>query len=104
MGHQTWLLPLPAKISLSPVNTVLGQVAMPEGLAHKDEFFGNSQIYTHDIQVPVTLKSTAPNASIKVSYQGCAAAGFCYPPKLGLFPCLRSRLTVSRYLLPQRQP
>lgn len=74
------------KISLSPVNTVLGQVAMPEGLAHKDEFFGNSQIYTHDIQVPVTLKSTAPNASIKVSYQGCAAAGFCYPPETRIVP------------------
>ena len=74
------------KIAVAPDNVSLGPITMPVGKDHQDEFFGKSQIYTKDIQVPVILKNAGPNASVKVSYQGCAAAGFCYPPETRVVP------------------
>lgn len=74
------------KIAVAPDNVSLGPITMPVGKDHQDEFFGKSQIYTKDIQVPVMLKNAGPNASVKVSYQGCAAAGFCYPPETRVVP------------------
>ncbi|WP_029686519.1 protein-disulfide reductase DsbD [Tatumella saanichensis] len=74
------------KIAVTPDNVALGPITMPVGKDHQDEFFGKSQIYTTDIQIPVTLKNAGPNASVKVSYQGCAAAGFCYPPETRVVP------------------
>lgn len=74
------------KIAVTPDNVSLGPITMPVGKDHQDEFFGKSQIYTKDIQVPVMLKNAGPNASVKVSYQGCAAAGFCYPPETRVVP------------------
>ncbi len=74
------------QISITGNNTVIAGIALPPGQPHEDEFFGKSQIFTQNLQVPVTLKSTAPGATLKISYQGCAAAGFCYPPETREIP------------------
>ncbi|AXI62616.1 thiol:disulfide interchange protein [Pseudomonas kribbensis] len=51
---------------------------LPEGESHSDEYFGEQQVYRQglELKIPATAKG-----QIKVSYQGCADAGLCYPPQ-----------------------
>ena len=61
----------------------LGTVELPKGEVKQDEFFGRMEIYKHDFQARVPLSgraSTAGLVTLKVTYQGCASAGICYPP------------------------
>ena len=82
------------QFSITGTNAVVAGVAMPSGQPHEDEFFGKSQIFPQDVQIPVTLKSARPGATLKVSYQGCAAAGFCYPPETREIPL--SQVSTAR--------
>ncbi len=55
----------------------------PKGESHKDEFFGEQEIYRGQVAVPVkvTFSSQRPaNLPIELKLQGCADAGLCYPP------------------------
>jgi len=62
-------------------DTQLGAVTLPDGLPHEDEFFGPQQIYRDDLTAGVALGS-AGAASLRITYQGCADAGLCYPPQV----------------------
>lgn len=61
----------------------LGALEMPAGEFKTDEYFGRQEIYHHElvVGVPVARASAAELAvPLKVTYQGCAHAGLCYPP------------------------
>jgi thioredoxin:protein disulfide reductase len=61
----------------------LGALEMPAGEFKTDEYFGKQEIYHHElvVGVPVARASAAGLAvPLKVTYQGCAHAGLCYPP------------------------
>lgn len=58
--------------------TAENQPALPQGEAHSDEFFGEQPVYRQGVEVKIPA---AASGSIKVSYQGCADAGLCYPPQ-----------------------
>jgi thioredoxin:protein disulfide reductase len=57
----------------------LGQPEFPPGLAHKDEFFGESVIYRKEVRIRVPAEA-ARAFDLKVTSQGCADAGVCYVP------------------------
>ncbi|UBH28868.1 protein-disulfide reductase DsbD [Aeromonas enteropelogenes] len=52
---------------------------LPEGTEHEDDFFGKTRVYYQKVEIPVTLTEAGPQASLKISYQGCTV-GLCYPP------------------------
>ena len=52
--------------------------ALPQGEEHNDEFFGASQVYRNQVDV---LIPAGASGQVKVSWQGCADAGLCYPPQ-----------------------
>jgi thiol:disulfide interchange protein DsbD len=54
---------------------------MLDGEPYNDEFFGSVNIYTHPLSIKVPLESVSEGAKLIVQYQGCAKAGFCYPPE-----------------------
>jgi len=62
----------------------LGTLEMPTGETKTDEYFGKQEIYHHQLiaGVPVARASggTQFQLPLKVTYQGCATAGLCYPP------------------------
>jgi thiol:disulfide interchange protein DsbD len=69
---------------------VLGLPELPPGTIKTDPFLGRQEIYTQQVEarVPYTRSDYGAHPlQIKVTYQGCAAGGLCYPPitKL-LFP------------------
>ena len=60
----------------------VGELALPEGKPKTDEFFGEIQAYYQqaEVIVPVSRAAGTGAFSLKVTYQGCADAGLCYPP------------------------
>ena len=72
------------KFELKNANGItLGTPVMPEGKKKFDEAFGDMVVYYHDVDIDVPMVRSNPNASdviLVVKYQGCADAGFCYPP------------------------
>lgn len=74
------------QIHITPQNATIAPLTLPAGQPHEDEFFGKSEIYPEDLTLPVTLQQAASGASLSVTYQGCAAAGFCYPPETRTVP------------------
>ncbi|PKH89498.1 protein-disulfide reductase DsbD [Colwellia sp. Bg11-28] len=61
-------------------NTQFTSVLLPDGIDHEDEFFGVQKIFTENLAFTVNLENVSNDASIKITYQGCAEKGLCYPP------------------------
>jgi thiol:disulfide interchange protein DsbD len=74
------------QIKLVPQQATLGSFELPAGLSHKDEFFGEVSIFKQQLNLPIPLQQATSGASLSVTYQGCAEAGFCYPPETRVIP------------------
>lgn len=64
----------------------LAPFEIPPGTWHEDEFYGKTEIFTDNLRLPLTVYRAGKDATLSVTYQGCAAAGFCYPPETRLIP------------------
>ncbi len=77
--------------------TQLGEPNPPQGEIKYDPFMQQDlEIYPQTIQVaiPITTKEEFPE--LRVSFQGCANAGLCYPPtSINLIPLTQSTLTPN---------
>jgi thiol:disulfide interchange protein DsbD len=68
-----------------------GPASIPEGEIKHDEFFGDVQVFHHEIEARLPLQrasGAATEVSVQLGYQGCAEAGICYPP-------IKKQLTLS---------
>lgn len=74
------------QVSITPANAKIGEPQLPAGEWHEDEFYGKSEIYRHQLVVPVSVNQAGKGATLTVTYQGCADAGFCYPPETKIVP------------------
>jgi thiol:disulfide interchange protein DsbD len=62
---------------------ILGRLQLPPGIMKTDPFLGRQEIYTQQIEarVPFTRADFGAHPlQIRVTYQGCAEGGLCYPP------------------------
>lgn len=67
----------------------LGNPELPPGKKKFDEAFGDIEAYYDHVVVKIPYTRTAQdviNLEIETKYQGCADAGFCYPPITKLIP------------------
>jgi thiol:disulfide interchange protein DsbD len=73
----------------SPDLTV-GEPQFPAGTMKTDPYLGTQEIFTQRVQAQVPFQRQDAGAhpvQIKLTYQGCAEAGLCYPPIVKvLFP------------------
>ena len=56
---------------------------LPRGKEKHDENFGLMEVFYHEIEARLPLQrdnSKATDINLQIKYQGCAEAGFCYPP------------------------
>ncbi|WP_064601663.1 protein-disulfide reductase DsbD [Photobacterium sp. J15] len=74
------------QLSVSSDNAKIGTPDIPAGQPYKDEFFGDINIYTEPLTVSVPLLEADNSSVLTVRYQGCAKAGFCYPPEIRQVP------------------
>ncbi|MFW5387405.1 protein-disulfide reductase DsbD [Yersinia sp. 2542 StPb PI] len=74
------------QIKIVPQHATLGEFTLPEGIAHHDEFYGEVAIFKQQLVLKIPISQAAEGASVSVTYQGCAEAGFCYPPEVRVVP------------------
>ncbi|WP_145574836.1 protein-disulfide reductase DsbD [Yersinia alsatica] len=74
------------QIKIVPQNASLGTFTLPEGIAHHDEFYGEVAIFKQQLTLKIPIMQAGEQASVSVTYQGCAEAGFCYPPETRVVP------------------
>ncbi len=58
----------------------VGTAQFPAGKHKTDEYFGDVEVYYGGLQVRLPLQAGSAGARVKITYQGCADAGLCYPP------------------------
>jgi len=61
----------------------LGEPSFPQGTIKTDPYLGTQEIFTQQVEATVPFRRLDAGAhpiQIKVTYQGCAEAGLCYPP------------------------
>lgn len=57
----------------------LGAPQLPPGLKHKDEFFGETEIYRKEVRLRLPAEGEG-RVELTVTSQGCADIGVCYVP------------------------
>lgn len=73
------------QFTFSAAGATIDEPALPAGEWHEDEFYGKSEIFRQRLTVPVTVKEADKEATHR-HRQGCADAGFCYPPETKVIP------------------
>ncbi|TLD45349.1 MAG: Thiol:disulfide interchange protein DsbD [Accumulibacter sp.] len=72
------------RFAADPATIRLGTPLLPPGKEKHDETFGRVEVYYDQvlIRLPVERNSSGPlPLTLRVSSQGCADAGICYPPQ-----------------------
>src|SRR5438270_9783029 len=71
------------KASSDAESAKLGELVLPTGETKVDDYFGKQEVYHHDIVGSISVAHANGGqlaVPLKVTYQGCATAGLCYPP------------------------
>jgi thioredoxin:protein disulfide reductase len=64
-----------------PAGARLGAPELPPGIQHKDEFFGETEIYRKQVRVRLPVQGAdGRTVKLAVTSQGCADVGVCYIP------------------------
>jgi thioredoxin:protein disulfide reductase len=71
------------EIKAESPDLVVAAPELPKGLLKTDPYLGTQEIYQQQVQATAAytrFDAGAHPLQIKVTYQGCAEAGLCYPP------------------------
>jgi thiol:disulfide interchange protein DsbD len=71
------------QIQAESPDLVVASANFPRGTTKTDPYLGTQQIFTQQIEATAAFTRSDYGAhpiQIKVTYQGCAEAGLCYPP------------------------
>ncbi|MEK7737092.1 MAG: protein-disulfide reductase DsbD domain-containing protein, partial [Pseudomonadota bacterium] len=70
------------RFELAPATARLGPPQFPPGKIKDDEFFGKTETYRKEVKIllPIEAPADLSSVTLKVSMQGCADLGICYPP------------------------
>lgn len=60
-------------------------LTIPDGLAKTDEFFGDVEVYYQFADVGLEVQGGDELVQLDITYQGCADAGLCHPPRTKTF-------------------
>lgn len=82
------------KFAFDVTNGAIGEINLPRGVDHEDEFFGKQEIYNSPLKFSVPISQIKNNAELTIRYQGCATKGLCFPPEIKTI-ALTSSLTTN---------
>ena len=68
------------KLKFEANGAVLGEIALPQGKPHTDEYFGEQEVYYSFVEMPVAIKQAAAGDTLNVTFMGCAEGKLCFPP------------------------
>jgi thiol:disulfide interchange protein DsbD len=71
-------------LSAATPGVTVGESIYPKGEIHKDEYFGEQEVFrgTFKVSAPLTGAKAGDTVALKLKWQGCADAGLCYPPSV----------------------
>src|SRR5262252_6642903 len=71
-------------LSAATPGVTVGESVYPKGEVHKDDYFGEQEVFRGNFKVTAPLTGAKPGDSValKLKWQGCADAGLCYPPSV----------------------
>ena len=68
-------------VVLKPANVMLGNPLYPAGAQLLKTPSGDFMVYAHSVILPLPIiQSDQKSLVLRVNYQGCSHAGYCYPP------------------------
>lgn len=72
-----------SQFKFSSNDFTVGYAALPAGEVINDPYIGNTEIYARSfsMQLPIEAVKKSSDAHLTITFQGCAKAGFCYPPE-----------------------
>jgi thiol:disulfide interchange protein DsbD len=73
----------------------LAAAEFPKGYTKQDEFFGEVEVFYHNLLLNIPFDGDGSPFELSVSYQGCADAGLCYPPQTRRFAVDPASLQVA---------
>ena len=74
----------------------------PEGVVREDEYFGISEVHYNFVDVILRLDGRTDSGVLKVTSQGCADAGLCYPPHREMFEVDFRNRTIAAAVSPRK--
>lgn len=77
------------KFKLGGVAVNFSHPTYPASISIEDEFFGQSDVYYHQLQLKIPLSDIDEDAIFRVQFMGCAEAGLCYPPETIEIPLIQ---------------
>lgn len=71
---------------------------IPQGEIKQDPYFGEVEVYHHQLKLPLQVDESAlpNNINFTIRYQGCAEKGLCYPPQTVPMSAEFAKVTSSR--------
>jgi thiol:disulfide interchange protein DsbD len=71
-------------LAAATAGVTVGESVYPKGEVHKDEYFGEQEVFRGKFKVsaPLTGAKAGDTVALKLKWQGCADAGLCYPPSV----------------------
>ncbi len=72
------------RFSVNDEAITLGEIELPEGEVHEDEFFGEQVVYRGSffVRIPYTITGEAPaSVALSMDSRGCLDSGYCYMPQ-----------------------
>ncbi|MGP1833638.1 protein-disulfide reductase DsbD [Shewanella frigidimarina] len=68
------------KLQFSVDGAVIGDIELPHGKNHHDEYFGDQEVFYSFVEIPISFKEAQADAVFHVTFMGCAEGTLCYPP------------------------
>ncbi len=68
------------KLKFEADGATLGELQLPQGIPHNDEYFGEQLVYQAYVEIPIAIKQAAKDSQLTVTFMGCAEGKLCYPP------------------------
>jgi len=68
------------KLQFSVDGAVIGDIELPQGKNHHDEYFGDQEVYYSFVDIPIAFKQADADAVLQVTFMGCSEGTLCYPP------------------------
>jgi thiol:disulfide interchange protein DsbD len=71
-------------LSAATPGVTVGESVYPKGEVHKDEYFGEQEVFRDAFKVtaPLSGAKAGDTIALKLKWQGCADAGLCFPPSV----------------------
>lgn len=83
------------KFKFVGIDAAFSHPQYPKGVMIHDEYFGESEVYFHQVVLDIPLSQLGSEAMLKVRFQGCAEAGLCYPVQTLDIPLIAPASTAS---------